>query len=719
MKKLIEIYKTHLRRLMGVDKSSKTVSKPFIRLNIECILGSYDPNVTTAKDEVIFANEAKVLSLFEELCKETYHPVAAEVKIVEENAQAEKPNAKWNSPLLQVGYDGEIFGELLQYPELDKTLDADETPAGLPSPSSVQGPTSLSERVNRSNHLTVNAKVQHVATRADSSNDVDDCSEARSGNLARDVAKSAHDAQPELTGNPSKGKFHENQRSSYEGSSQPSETRQIKLRLGWEVNMSRDDTASPEANTQTILLNPPQMDVTEYLQSQRVAQTQRDNPNPWSLAQKAARARGTQDENGLQTSAQPTQGSESAGIAASHKWSFTPTMEESMQQGPAVDSDIRIEDRESLPVQQSRHHRIHALRRGDFYEADDLESQTLHLAAIQPGRDHVLRRQEELGILRNEVNFQPLGVRHNVDDFEIGLERGAGVRQRAFAKTPHPLAEVERESGFGTPPFSSSPMNKPFRVPFQLRPGTQNQKGQVRATQGVAKADNRMTDGLRQSKITFQGHGLPRHKDTADDSSGPVRPACDDIMDSFSGAAGSRYPRCRVSPSPSEQEMNAALERLDALRPRTISTGHNHRGESIDERGRSLSRRPTTTVPNMSPRRYLNKRLVSRSRSRTKTHKRMRSEMLPFERVFSEPHTRMQLVTLDHHKIREQIFNASEDLYVLRGVQQYAFPLEQYEMDDVGKKLQEAFSAWAQERYGAGMELEIDIGVLFKGLNSE
>ena len=44
----------------------------FMQLNITCPRGSYDPNVSSLKDEVLFANQQEVLELFEELCQAVY-----------------------------------------------------------------------------------------------------------------------------------------------------------------------------------------------------------------------------------------------------------------------------------------------------------------------------------------------------------------------------------------------------------------------------------------------------------------------------------------------------------------------------------------------------------------------------------------------------------------------------------------------------------------------
>ncbi|GJN73066.1 hypothetical protein PLIIFM63780_007131 [Purpureocillium lilacinum] len=57
-----------------ISRSLATTNLPtlFMQLNITCPRGSYDPNVSSLKDEVLFANQQEVLELFEELCQAVY-----------------------------------------------------------------------------------------------------------------------------------------------------------------------------------------------------------------------------------------------------------------------------------------------------------------------------------------------------------------------------------------------------------------------------------------------------------------------------------------------------------------------------------------------------------------------------------------------------------------------------------------------------------------------
>jgi DNA mismatch repair protein MutL len=71
LKKIISIYKTMISAML-VDNMSEKVRSPFIRLNIVCPAGSYDPNVEPAKDDVLFEDEETLLSLVEDWFRSVY-----------------------------------------------------------------------------------------------------------------------------------------------------------------------------------------------------------------------------------------------------------------------------------------------------------------------------------------------------------------------------------------------------------------------------------------------------------------------------------------------------------------------------------------------------------------------------------------------------------------------------------------------------------------------
>ena len=64
-KKIAAIYKSQLRQATGCSK----LQAPFMQLNIRCSPGSYDPNIATLKDEVLFLDEERIINCFEELCQ--------------------------------------------------------------------------------------------------------------------------------------------------------------------------------------------------------------------------------------------------------------------------------------------------------------------------------------------------------------------------------------------------------------------------------------------------------------------------------------------------------------------------------------------------------------------------------------------------------------------------------------------------------------------------
>jgi DNA mismatch repair protein MutL len=70
-KKLVTIYKNILNQT-GPQSTSEKLKEPFMRLNIVCPAGSYDSNVEPAKDDVLFEDEADLLSTFEHWLRDIY-----------------------------------------------------------------------------------------------------------------------------------------------------------------------------------------------------------------------------------------------------------------------------------------------------------------------------------------------------------------------------------------------------------------------------------------------------------------------------------------------------------------------------------------------------------------------------------------------------------------------------------------------------------------------
>ena len=71
LKKVVSSYKQHIRAF--ASKTSKEAPKdPFIYLRITCPIGSYDPNIEPAKDDVLFEDEDAILSSADKLFKSLY-----------------------------------------------------------------------------------------------------------------------------------------------------------------------------------------------------------------------------------------------------------------------------------------------------------------------------------------------------------------------------------------------------------------------------------------------------------------------------------------------------------------------------------------------------------------------------------------------------------------------------------------------------------------------
>lgn len=70
MRRLVTIFNRYVKE--SLTGSSEKVKSPFLRLDITCPAGSYDPNVEPAKNDVIFGNESVVLAAIENLFREVY-----------------------------------------------------------------------------------------------------------------------------------------------------------------------------------------------------------------------------------------------------------------------------------------------------------------------------------------------------------------------------------------------------------------------------------------------------------------------------------------------------------------------------------------------------------------------------------------------------------------------------------------------------------------------
>lgn len=71
LKKVMASYKQHIRAFIATT-GNEVPKDPFIYLNIACPIGSYDPNIEPAKDDVLFEDEDAIISVAEKLFKSVY-----------------------------------------------------------------------------------------------------------------------------------------------------------------------------------------------------------------------------------------------------------------------------------------------------------------------------------------------------------------------------------------------------------------------------------------------------------------------------------------------------------------------------------------------------------------------------------------------------------------------------------------------------------------------
>ncbi|KFY38900.1 hypothetical protein V495_06261 [Pseudogymnoascus sp. VKM F-4514 (FW-929)] len=71
LKKVMASYKQHIRAFVA-KTGNEAPKDPFIYLNIACPIGSYDPNIEPAKDDVLFEDEEAIISVADKLFKSIY-----------------------------------------------------------------------------------------------------------------------------------------------------------------------------------------------------------------------------------------------------------------------------------------------------------------------------------------------------------------------------------------------------------------------------------------------------------------------------------------------------------------------------------------------------------------------------------------------------------------------------------------------------------------------
>lgn len=73
---ITKLYRNYLRSVSSDGEESASVNDPFLCLQIQCLPGSYDVNIEPAKDDVLFEDPQRILSLVEGLFRDMYGDIA-------------------------------------------------------------------------------------------------------------------------------------------------------------------------------------------------------------------------------------------------------------------------------------------------------------------------------------------------------------------------------------------------------------------------------------------------------------------------------------------------------------------------------------------------------------------------------------------------------------------------------------------------------------------
>lgn len=76
-RKFLNAFKAQFQKLRRSGGEFKALKDVFIRVNIQCPPGTYDPNFEPAKDDVLFSDEPQMTTLFESLCTDAYRDLDA------------------------------------------------------------------------------------------------------------------------------------------------------------------------------------------------------------------------------------------------------------------------------------------------------------------------------------------------------------------------------------------------------------------------------------------------------------------------------------------------------------------------------------------------------------------------------------------------------------------------------------------------------------------
>ncbi|KPM36110.1 hypothetical protein AK830_g10473 [Neonectria ditissima] len=90
-KKIVTMFKKELALALDSGELLTSLSNPFMQLSIDCNPGSYDPNVSPLKDEVMFKDEQGLLDSFQALCARVYKPGGSSVS-TKQSQSGSKPH---------------------------------------------------------------------------------------------------------------------------------------------------------------------------------------------------------------------------------------------------------------------------------------------------------------------------------------------------------------------------------------------------------------------------------------------------------------------------------------------------------------------------------------------------------------------------------------------------------------------------------------------------
>ncbi|KAF6833766.1 DNA mismatch repair [Colletotrichum plurivorum] len=716
MKELVDIYKAYLRDCLAAKASQRGLKTPFIRLNIQCSPGSYDPNVVASKDEVLFANESILLRLFEEMCKKLYHPPEKQAHDVTRNGNPDQASSgDGRVDFVQDKDEEETMGAAVRERDLeDHRVDGIEfREPGAPNDHE-QIATLPPGRTRLSCH-SILAGIESQPAPA-----VFRSASAEGVNAEGEDAESA--------------KEHDSDEASSQGirgmDSVDSFLRQVEvtaptrclLRTTWEVDMTRSKTASPTGDSETVLLHPVSNHIAEFLSRQRAEQNQRNQPNPWSIAKKAAGRRGGE---GLGDSINMEQHHDHMAAAPSSEPAHAPGAEGFTHQMPIGSMCETSEGQRSVEIVPSLVLQECTPQIDDGDGPNEIETGASRRPAGQNECFQETRHQGGSGTSRDEDQIRQFGEPHDPDDLPTdGVVRSSEFRN-AHARRRWSFDQSGRDSLFGTPP-PSSPLHKPFRVPARAGP-VQTRRGRFsRTSREDATRRNVRQSGLTQSKLILDAR-KSLDPVIAHDAERVCNPSTYRELDEANGEFSMiEQTPCRhrnASPSPTERQMDVALERLNTLRPRAMGSrpGEDDQRlgnleEGVEKRGRSMDRKLTAAF-NMPAGTSERSRLASKSSRGSKTHKRTISGMLPLEMPGIETNLQFQLLQIDPSDIENQAKIISYyDTYITQGLQEPGFALEPAEADDVNSQLQEVVENWASKKYSVDLDLRINIAeILEKG----